>query len=206
MRRLFRWRARENEESPVAFEENISGEPSEVMYDALSDDTPIEPFVPVSRTYDEYGTVESGDLPRRRSRRSRLSRPRVRLPRLRLPRLSVSRPSLGLEIRSSVLLLVLLLAAAGVFGTFLKQDRIGNDIEVWWPSVIVIGAVVWMLAALVRRQVAAFLGAAAVVGVGISLLLDAQDIAAAQETLLGIVLATIGLGIVIRGFLLRQQV
>ena len=38
----------------------------------------------------------------------------------------------------------------------------------------------WMLITLVRRQVTSFLGGAALVGVGLSALLDAQDIAAAR--------------------------
>ncbi len=42
-------------------------------------------------------------------------------------------------------------------------------------------------------------------GVGLSALLDAQDIAALRETLLGIVLVAVGLGIVVRGFLLRGR-
>ncbi|NLF79338.1 MAG: hypothetical protein GX573_26890, partial [Chloroflexi bacterium] len=70
---------------------------------------------------------------------------------------------------------------------------------------ILVGAALWMLAALVQRRIAPFLGGAAAAGVGLSLLMDTQDIAAADQTLLGIVLATVGLGIIIRGFLLRQQ-
>ena len=63
----------------------------------------------------------------------------------------------------------------------------------------------WMLIALVRRQVTSFLGGAALVGVGLSALLDAQDIAALRDTLLGTVLVTVGLGVVVRGFLLRGR-
>jgi len=41
-----------------------------------------------------------------------------------------------------------------------------------------------MLIALIRRQVASFLGGAALAGIGLSLLMDTQDIALVKDTLL----------------------
>lgn len=155
-------------------------------YPAPEGDAPFEPFVPVSPP----------EEPTRRRFRPRLPRPG--LPRLR-------RPAMAVEVRFGMLVIVIGLVVAGIFGTLLKQDRIHGDLKAWWPLVILGGAAVWMLAALIRRRVAEFLGAAAVAGVGLSLLMDTQDIAQAQETLLGVVLVMVGLGIVVRGFLLRQQ-
>jgi len=97
------------------------------------------------------------------------------------------------------------LIGGGIFGVLLNQERIRDDVEAWWPLVLVIGALVWMLVALIQHQGTSFLGAAAVTGIGLSLLMETQDIAEVQETLIGVMLVMVGLGIVIRGFLLRQQ-
>lgn len=129
-----------------------------------------------------------------------------RLPRLRLPGLPhLRRPSVGWSIRWDELLVVILLVAAGIFGTLLKLDRLRSDVETWWPVAVLVVAGLWMLIALARRRVASFLGGAALSGAGLSLLMDLQDIAPLNDTLLGLVLVTLGLGIVIRGFLLRQH-
>ena len=61
-----------------------------------------------------------------------------------------------------------------------------------------------MLVALVRQRIPSFLGGAAVAGAGVSLLLDTQGVVPVEETLLGLILVAAGLGVVVRGFLLRQ--
>lgn len=155
----------------------------------------IEPYVPVpsedayaARAYSYTAEVspppaEAEGVARRRRLRAR----RAALP----------------MIRWGWLLLALSLLAGGIVGTLLRQDRLSaNDVS-WWPVAVLILAGLWMLVALARRRVEAFLGGAALVGVGLSALLDTQDIASLRETLLGMVLITTGLGIVIRGFMLR---
>ena len=67
-------------------------------------------------------------------------------------------------------------------------------------------SLLWLVIALNRRNVTSALGAAALAGVGISALLDVQGIAAWRETLIGTVVVMLGLGIVLRGLLLRQTV
>jgi hypothetical protein len=158
------------------------------------------PFVPVEaeRPYDDEVISEPS------RRRLRLPRPHVRVP--QPSRINIPRPSFDVEIRFGLLLVVVLLIGGGIFGTLLNQGRIRDDVELWWPVVVIGGAVVWLLVALVRRRIAAFLGAAAVLGVGLTLLMDTQDIASLEDTLLGVILVSVGLGIVIRGFLLRQRV
>lgn len=160
------------------------------------------PFVPVERAQQPYEDEESGydDAPAGTSRR------RMRLPRVRLSAPRVPRPRLGVEIRWTVLLVVALLIAGGVFGTLLNLGRLRDDVEAWWPLALLAGSVVWMIAALTRRNVTSFLGATGLAGVGVSALLDTQAIAAFGDTLFGVVLVTLGLGIIIRGFLLRTQV
>lgn len=158
------------------------------------------PFVPVEAGgYRSYGDEASEDLspdrPHRRLRRGLL--------RLSLPRWA--RPRLGIEIRGGMLLVVSILIAAGIFGTLLAMGSLRDSVEGWWPLVIIGGALVWMLLSLAQRRVAPFLGAWALAGIGLSALMDTQEVAPAHETVLGIVLVAVGLGIAFRGFLLRQQ-
>jgi hypothetical protein len=161
------------------------------------EETPIEPFVPVAADAPDEAYDESEDaagdaiLPARRRR---------------LPHLAIRLPALGVEMRVVPLLLALALIVAGVFGTLLNLDEFDADVEAWWPAAVIGVAVLWMLVALIRRQVASFLGGSALAGIGISLLLSTQAVATLRESLVGLSLVTIGLGIVIRGFLLRQQV
>ncbi|HEX3051565.1 MAG TPA: hypothetical protein VHP83_12970 [Aggregatilineaceae bacterium] len=146
----------------------------------------FEPLVHVTRT---PGDNEPGAEVRRRIRLPRVTQPQIALP----------------NFRFGLLLLVVVLIGGGIFGVLLNQGRIRDDVEAWWPLVLVIGALGWMLVALIQRQGTSFLGAAAVTGIGLSLLMETQDIAEVQETLIGVMLVMVGLGIVIRGFLLRQQ-
>ncbi len=128
---------------------------------------------------------------------------RMRMPQMSRPRIHMVRPTINLQL--DMLFVVVFLVALGIFGTLLNLDRINEAGRSWWPVTIIASALLWMIIALLRRQVASFLGGAALAGVGLSLLMDTQDIANARETLLGVVLAAVGLGIVIRGFLLRGR-
>lgn len=121
-------------------------------------------------------------------------------------RLRVAGLRLGFQLRWGRFVLALALIAGGVTGTLLRQGRLREEDITWWPVIVLAIAGLWMLLALARRRVAAFLGGAALAGVGFSALLDAQDVATLRETLLGLVLVSTGLGIVIRGFLLRGQI
>lgn len=92
----------------------------------------------------------------------------------------------------------------GIFLTVLRNVDLPDSIEQWWPMVSLIVAILWSFVSLWRRDVRAFLGGAVVAGISVSLLLDAQDIARFQETVIGIILMTFGLAIVMRGLLLRS--
>jgi hypothetical protein len=167
----------------------------------------FQPFVPVSAERDYYDDESAAEIeteyvsPERR---------RVRLPRVRLPHVRLHRPRLrglavGVDVQWGVLLIVVLLIAGGIFGILLSRGQLRDQVEMWWPVGILVVAGGWMLVALVRRQITPFMGGAAFAGVGLSLLMSTQDVAPVEETLLGVVLVTVGLGIVIRGFLLRQR-
>ncbi|RPI98452.1 MAG: hypothetical protein EHM39_07950 [Chloroflexi bacterium] len=172
--------------------------PDEEPYDEYGDydEAAIEPFVPVTSEdeeadYPDELETETAYPAHEPRRRLRLSRPEVHL------------PSPGIE--GGYLLLALVLIGGGIFGALLNRGEVPPDIEEWWPVAVVVVAALWMLIALARRQVASLLGGAALAGVGLSLLMNNQDIADFEETLLGMVLVTAGLGIVIQGFLLRQH-
>jgi hypothetical protein len=205
MRRLRRRRSRQedwedestspDEDQALSALDQLSDED---LYGAY-DDAPIEPFVPVED--DDFDVYEYDAPPETASpagespRRGRFSQPHLSL-----------RPAASSSaLRWDYLLLALLLIGGGVFGALLNQDRLQAQIEEWWPLAVVVVAALWMIIALVRRQIASFLGGAALAGVGLSLLMNNQDIAGFKETVLGMVLVTAGLGIVIRGFVLRQQ-
>lgn len=160
----------------------------------------IEPFVPVPGE-DAYAV-------RAYSYRAEVLPPVVedRAGRARRRRFRSSHLSARVGLRWDWLILALVLIAAGIVGTLLRQGRLSDDDLAWWPLLLLGFAGLWMLVALARRRVAPFLGGAALAGVGLSALLDVQDIAAFRDTLLGLVLVTTGLGVVIRGFVLRGHI
>ena len=156
----------------------------------------IAPFVPVEEEgYMPYTPPDAEHAAPPRSRRRRL-------PRFRLPRT----PRLGVEVNWGALGAALGLIVAGVLGTLLQRGNVQGAAQTQWPWALVALGALWALVALARRHVTAFLGAAALTGAGLSLLMDTHTIAPARETLFGVVLVAIGLGIVVRGFVLRQRV
>lgn len=101
-------------------------------------------------------------------------------------------------------LVALALVAGGIFFTLLNVVELPSLITRWWPTIALFIALFWSLSALNRRNAAAFLGGAGAAGLSISLLLDAQEIANFGETFVGLVLISIGTGVIMRGLLLRQ--
>lgn len=159
------------------------------------DDAPFVPFVSVEseRSYslDEDDASRAPYEEARRRGRPQFTRPDFR-------------PASPIEVRPGMLGLAAALIALGIFGTLLNRGEVEGDVRAWWPAALIAFAVLWMLVALVRQRIPSFLGAAAVAGVGVSLLLDTQGVVPVEETLLGLILVAAGLGIVVRGFLLRQ--
>lgn len=168
---------------------------------------PIEAFVPVEAA--GFGSYDAAPAPARREVEEQAPAPQPRVVEERaprdLPRPRLERPQLGWSLRLDVLLFALALIAGGIAATLIVQDRIEIELDQRWPVGVLALAGVWMLLALVRGHVTAFLGGAALAGVGLALLMDVEDIAAFDESVLGVVLVTLGLGIVIRGLVMRPS-
>lgn len=154
----------------------------------------LERVAPDIPTPDEFYTrraaPEAPEAPRR---------PRFKLPRFNFRRLIVWR-----EVRPGLLFLSAGLVAGGIFWTLYNLGRVSEEWREWWPAALLGFALLWSLLALITRRAGALLAATTLAGISISLLLDTQGYVTWQETLIGVVLVTIGIGIIVRGFLLRQ--
>ncbi|NDJ86255.1 MAG: hypothetical protein GYB66_10245 [Chloroflexi bacterium] len=147
------------------------------VIDGVIEEEPEQALVPMALSQ----TPPDDAIPRRRSRE--LSLPRV--------------------VRPDVLFVAIILILGGVFFTLLNTDSLSEAIVDWWPLVTLAGAAVYAFGALLRRHAVAFLGGMGVAGISLSLLLDTQDVAPFEETLVGIILVTLGVAIMVRGLLLR---
>lgn len=196
MRRLFRRGAKQTQHD---------GAPDAQSFDDARDVEALnaeefEPFVPVRRGYETY----QPDI----SRPETIDLEPDAVPEDIAPDVSQqARPRRfgAIVVRWDLLLWVVILVLVGVVGTLLVRGVVSEEVATWLPGVVLAFAVVWMLFALLRRHVTSFLGATALVGVGLSLVMDAQAIARFEETVLGVALVTIGLGVVMRGLFLRQR-
>lgn len=166
--------------------EDVEREPDEQHEEFPADD--LLPFVPVESAPPEDFAAPVVDEPEEPVRPARVRREASRA-----------------GVRFGALLVALVLIAAGVIGTLLNLDRLDLTVPEQWPAGLLALSGVWLVIALNRRNVTSALGAAALAGVAISALLDAQGIAAWRETLIGAVMIALGLGIVLRGLLLRQS-
>ncbi|MFP4323076.1 MAG: hypothetical protein ACLFTK_11540 [Anaerolineales bacterium] len=122
--------------------------------------------------------------------------------RLRLPRL----PRLidWNEINPGLALLTTGLIAGGVFWTLANLGATSPALDTWWPGALLGLAALWGLQALLTRQAAQFLAASALIGASVSLLLHTHDLMLWRETFVGSMLIAIGLGVIVRGLVLRQ--
>jgi hypothetical protein len=103
------------------------------------------------------------------------------------------------------LLLVLTVIGVGVALLLDQQGQLPAEVRLWWPLTLIVPGGLWFLGSLVRRSGRGLLGSAALVGAGMSLLLDAQAIYSAGSTLVGISLISVGASIVVRGLLMGRQ-
>lgn len=161
-------------------------------------ETPVEDDQIVEGVIEEHKNqlvpVPIPDVPPHESvhERRRASRNRRQLPTMR-----VSEPGL--------LLIAIGMMVAGIFFTYLNTASNPDKILDWWSAVSLFVAMMWSMVALSRRNATAFLGGAGAAGLSVSLLLHTQDVAQFQETMVGIILITIGLAIIVRGLLLRPR-
>lgn len=108
------------------------------------------------------------------------------------------------EVRPEILTIAISLIVGGIFWTLHNRGETSQTLEIWWPLAILLLGLGWALWSLIQRRPTPFLAAMALTGIGISVLLDTQDYLKWHETLIGIALMTLGVGIMARGLLLRQ--
>ncbi len=132
----------------------------------------------------ELAPAESGLKPPRR----------LMLPRARLP----------FQIVWPTLIVIVALVALTVFLILANRDALPTALLLWWPLVIVVPAGLMVPLALIRRDPGSLLGGAALLGVGISLLLAAQSTAPLAGTSVGVLFITVGTAIMLRALLLRN--
>ena len=123
----------------------------------------------------------------------KIRRPRRRTKGLRVPRFTL-------------FVIAIALIVSGVFFTLLNIDAVPDDLQEIWPAVSLGAAGIWAFGALIRRDATAFVAGAAIAGLSISALLHTQDVADFSETVVGVILVTLGLSVVIRGLLIRPRV
>ncbi len=128
----------------------------------------------------------------------------IPLPHDAAPSHSLRRQLLAVRVPGPGLLaLALALLAAGVFFTLLNVATLPDDVANWWPMATLAAAGLWSLVALLRRDARSFLGGASAAGLSVSFLLDVQDVAPLEETVVGVILITLGVAIMVRGLLMR---
>lgn len=108
------------------------------------------------------------------------------------------------EMQPGMLLFALGLVAGGVFWMLYNLGKTPTTLNQWWPMVLLAFAALWAVYSLIIRHASAFLAATVLIGISFSLWLDAQDYLIWRETLIGCILIALGLGIMVRGLLLRQ--
>lgn len=104
-------------------------------------------------------------------------------------------------------LVLALIALVGLAGGLLLNNvgLLPEPVLLWWPLAVLIPAALWVLAALVGRRPRALLASTALLGVGLSLFLAAQNVAPPGTTLVGFVFIAAGAGLLLRGLLLRGR-
>lgn len=108
--------------------------------------------------------------------------------------------------RFTIFVIAVSLIVSGVFFTLLNVDAVPEDMREWWPVVSLAAAVMWSLGAIIRRDATSFVAGATIAGVSVSFLLATQGVATVSETVVGIILITLGLSVVIRGLFIRPRV
>ena len=103
------------------------------------------------------------------------------------------------------LLVIVTLVAVALGLVFNNLGLLPETIIRWLPLVLLAPAALACIVTLVRRQPRALLGSTALLGAALSLALDAQGVAPLGASLVGVLLITVGTGLLLRGILLRAQ-
>ncbi len=167
--------------SPFHSRPRLRPDEEEQIIDGIMEPNPVQALVPVDEADKE---PPPDDKSRRPRRRLRIGFPRVDQP--------------------GAFVLAVTLIVGGTFFTLMNVSSLSEQVLEWWPLTVLGGALLWSFVALIRQDPRSFLAGTGALGFGISLLLAAQDIATFEETVVGAILITLGLGIVMRGLLLRS--
>jgi hypothetical protein len=116
-----------------------------------------------------------------------------------------SRAALPFVLNGGWLYGVVALIVVAISLVLINLDLLPDGVLRWYPLGIVLPAIFWFLTALIRRHGKALLGAATLLGVGLSLLLNTQNVAAFSATFAGIILITVGVALVLHGLLLQNR-
>ena len=108
------------------------------------------------------------------------------------------------EIRPGILFIALGLVAAGVYWTLRNLEAVPANLRNSWAAALLLASLIWSIGSLIARRGGAFLAGSVMAGISLSLMLDTQGYADWKDSLMGVVLITVGLGIIARGLLLRQ--
>ena len=105
-----------------------------------------------------------------------------------------------------IFLAIILLIALSVGLILNNLGVLPQSILAYWPLALLILSALWTVLALIRRRVRSLLGSTALLGLSIALfLITTGNIIASGSTLLGIMLISVGAGLLLRGLLLRGQ-
>lgn len=98
-------------------------------------------------------------------------------------------------------IILLSLATAFFFGS--SRGALPVEVITWWPLVILVIALLWLVGALFRRRAPGTIGAAGLTGIGLSLLLATAYQVPLGSTLIGVTFITLGAGVILRGLFMR---
>lgn len=120
-------------------------------------------------------------------------------------RLTLRRSRFPFEINTLALLTLIGLVVLTVGLVLFNLGLLPSSVLRWWPLLLLIPSFMWFLATLFRRRIKGLLGSTALLGISVSLLLAAQNVAPPGATLIGVLFITVGAGLLLRGLLLSQQ-
>lgn len=107
------------------------------------------------------------------------------------------------QVNWGVLGTIILLIALTAFLFGLSRNALPVEILTWWPAAILVVAILWLFGSLARGRASGAIGAAGLIGIGLSLLLATAFHVSLSSTLVGITFIALGMGVILRGLLIR---
>jgi uncharacterized integral membrane protein len=173
-------------------------------YDDFSDDLPIEESTPLTDSIYEgdYAPDDESDLPDDPEQNEEAEPVQAVEPAEAAPLVSVrARRRNRIDWRVLGAIIVLLLLTAFLYGS--SQNALPIEVLTWWPASILVIAILWLFGSLARGRAPGAIGAAGLIGIGLSLLLATAFQVPLGSTLVGITFIAVGMGVILRGLLIR---